>query len=1422
MHTVTQKPEPGTHRIACRGDVLRFELEWPQAGGAAYLRTNVGRAAVRRGELIRHVEAGEPILARDWHDLPMRRAEGGRFVLDLPLLSVGRFEAKGYVVPPGAREPVWPAGANVVLKVEPAHACCANTIYTAFVRQFGPARFAEARGGDVEPAARGLDEAGYTVIPPSGTFRALISELDLIMGRMGFRTLQLLPIHPVPTTYARMGRFGSPFAALDFEEVDPALAEFDRRTTPLDQFRELVDAVHARHGRLFLDVPLNHTGWASRLQIHEPDWFARRGDRTFASPGAWGVTWQDLSQLDYRHRGLWAYMAGMLVYWCDQGVDGFRCDAGYMLPPAAWTYIVAKVRERYPDTIFLLEGLGGKAETVRALLDEANLDWAYSELFQIPDRAALEAYLPGCLRTTETAGTLVHFAETHDNNRLAARSRTHARLRTALSALFAPAGAFGITNGVEWFADRKLDVHGAPPLNWGAAENQVDFIARLNRILETHPCFHAGAELRLLPGGRHNVAVLLREQPRTGQAVLAAVNLDDARAAELAWPRQAFGAEADLLYDLVAGRSLKPERRGEEAVCALAAGEAVCLTADAREREALAGPAAFTAGPPARATAQRLRAKALEVLTHWRGPGGLADMNVEAEAAALRAGPAAFCERAAGGGAPAVTRWQWPEDTRRVVPVPAGHVLLVRAPVPFTAVLREGGASRRREVSLPRDGGGHFAVIMPLRECSLPRCCTLELCVNGADGCRRGEGSLRVLPAAERPACRTAFNGRAVRERGLYALCTNGRGAMAQVRGAWGRVRSQYDCLLGANLDPGVPVDRHIMLTRCRAWAVYHAYSRELNQECLRGFGQAPDGTVTWSFDAPTGMGRLAGIDMALTLEPGANAMTLRVSRRALGGEEALDNDAPLTLIVRPDIEDRPCHAQTKAYLGPENAWPAALETAAGGFRFAPDPARRLDMTAEPGTFTHEPEWLYMVAHPWEQDRGLDGQSDLFSPGYFALTLRGGDTAVLRAAVNGEGGAPADPRARYAAGPAAEASPRALQDVLRQAMQAFVVARGADKTVIAGYPWFLDWGRDALICLRGLIAAGHTRDAASILRAFAQFEQDGTLPNMIRGDDASNRDTSDAPLWFCAACRDLVRATGSPACLDESGTGRTLRDALHALVRGYMRGTPNGIRVDPASGLVYSPPHFTWMDTQYPAGTPREGYPVEIQALWWRALDFLAGLEPDGGWSEPAGRVRASIRAHFRRPGPAAGLCDCLLTGAGVPASEAEPDDLVRPNQLLAVTLGAEPDRAAAASVLSACEALLVPGAIRSLADRPAGHGPRIEHEGHLLNDPEHPYWGAYRGDEDTRRKPAYHNGTAWTWLMPSYAEALVLTYGAAARPAALALLGASRELAETGCIGQIPEIVDGDAPHAQRGCGAQAWGATELYRVLDFLTRAE
>ncbi len=309
------------------------------------------------------------------------------------------------------------------------------------------------------------------------------------------------------------------------------------------------------------------------------------------------------------------------------------------------------------------------------------------------------------------------------------------------------------------------------------------------------------------------------------------------------------------------------------------------------------------------------------------------------------------------------------------------------------------------------------------------------------------------------------------------------------------------------------------------------------------------------------------------------------------------------------------------------------------------------------------------------------------------------------------------------------------EQLVRAAKQ-FVVRRDDFKTVIAGYPWFLDWGRDSLICARGLLAAGLVDEVKQILLTFARFEKDGTLPNTIHGHDVSNRDTSDAPLWFAVVCEDLAsenvgsppvsgpkRAVKSPPLdlfatpVDESQ--RTLREVLASIAENYARGTPNGIRMDPDSALIWSPSHFTWMDTNYPAGTPREGYPVEIQVLWIRLLRLLEKIDASGQnrWHDLADHAAASFEKLFWLEDKG-WFADVLHAGPRVIARDATPGDALRSNCLFAVSLGLVSGTRAKRCVEAAENYLVVPGALRTLAPLPVAVALPVDRDGQRLNNP--------------------------------------------------------------------------------------------------------
>ena len=509
---------------------------------------------------------------------------------------------------------------------------------------------------------------------------------------------------------------------------------------------------------------------------------------------------------------------------------------------------------------------------------------------------------------------------------------------------------------------------------------------------------------------------------------------------------------------------------------------------------------------------------------------------------------------------------------------------------------------------------------------------------------------------------------------------------------------------------------------------------------------------------------------------------------------------------IRPDLENRSFHTHTQAFTGPEVQFSKALQVLGpGAFAFDLRDGWQLKMESS-APFEHAPEWTYMVPLPFEAERGLEQHTDVFSPG--AFRWKAGEME-LRAVVSSTVARASSPQA-----PPASLPPVTLEDTLRRALDLFLAERDGGLTVIAGYPWFLDWGRDSLIFVRGLTAAGRVEEALAIVQRFAEFERGGSIPNLIRGTDDSNRETSDAPLWLIVALRDI--AALRPDALTMKAGAQTLAEVVCAIVRAHLTGTEHGVRFDEVSGLLWSPAHFTWMDTDRPAGTPREGYPVEIQALWAAALDFAHKLAPAAGHAALAEKVRASVASLYWRESGGF-LSDCLHAPAGVPASNATADDHLRPNQLFAITLGLLRDPDKCRRILTACQCLLVPGALRTLAPRRVEHPLPVEWNGHALHNPHSPYHGHYTGPEETHRKPAYHNGTAWTWLFPTWCEALALVHPGQ-RGQARALMLTTARLLRGGCRGQLAEIVDGDPPHTLRGCGAQAWSASEWLRVWVWL----
>jgi predicted glycogen debranching enzyme len=1523
-------PAPGERLVRFVGDKIIFQLRAKNSAAhkhwSARLRTNLGRADVRRQEII-SAHTGLAVSAgASWCDVPMQKTADG-WQVELPLAEVGWFKSKAYLLDEKNWQH-WPDGSDVGVSVHPNFARTANTIYCAFTRLFGATKHLAATADEkLETQLKSLEAQGYATLPPSGKFRDLTKQLPFIVNQLGCRIIHLLPVHPTPTTYARFGRFGSPYAALDLTAVDPALVEFDQRTTGIDQFCELASAAHSLGARVFIDIVINHTGWGSTLQENHPEFFLKKSAGEFASPGAWGTVWEDLVELEQHSVKLWDLIADSLLTWCRRGVDGFRCDAGYKVPTVAWQYIIARVQEEFPETIFLLEGLGGAWDATESLLTEGGMQWAYSELFQNYSGKDVAWYLDYANRQNERVGSYVHYSETHDNQRLAAHgaprtvpasceelsglagtvpgaptsNRAWSLLRNRLCALTSSCGGFGFTCGVEWLAAEKIRVHGNTGLNWSAAENIVPELAQLNRLISDHPCFFDGAKLTRLSAPDAPVYALLRESAEGKDAVLVLVNTDVEKENAVALERRAPprlveeksfplagtvpGAPADLKSEIshfkfeLLGQPL-PKISGahEKILFHLPPGGALCL-APTEKPLGLAGEDYRRTRAQAAFAFEALN-KIIPVETvdglNWRWlaeQAARSPKNLLAAASEFAARDAKtplsdlLREVDAGKIFPRVVTWTL-LDARRVTLVPPGHWLLLEDSAPFRATLERPKAEGRMKPGkanavhvqsvpagnvqvacfAPRDTGGEARL-------SLERHAAVSQKVSAA---------IRFLAPEPQPP--TASSNLPAPD--SLVLLTNGRGGMARLGVDLGRIRSKYDCALGANLNPAVPVDRHVFVKRLRVWVNADGFLSPLDFKNLAAF-QAGSPSV-WHFTANAGDGRTVEIELRAEMLAEENTVVFQFSRptekKAQGKQ--LPADADVRLTVRVDIEDRNFHCETKRNGGADfhfssNCHPCnsqrkethakrqSLVTSAAtevcvGFAFTPAHDRQLRVFADAGEYHPQPEWCENIPHPVEQSRGQTGSGDAYSPGWFELPLaKGASTSLTLTAEAGEAAerrAPSRLEKKKSSKPAETVLGVPFDEQLERAAKQFVVRRDEGKTVIAGYPWFLDWGRDSLICARGLLAAGMVDDVKQLLLTFAKFEKDGTLPNTIHGHDVSNRDTSDAPLWFAVVCEDLADkkffnapVLGAPASLPASSSGRTIRDVLASIAENYALGTPNGIHMDADSALIWSPSHFTWMDTNHPAGTPREGYPVEIQVLWIRLLRLLekiAGVHASAcsadtlkrelqqkKWRDLADRATASFEKLFWLEDQG-WFADVLLGGPRVIARDAVRDDALRSNCLFAVSLGLVTGERAKRCVAAAQKYLVMPGALRSLAPLPVAVPLPIHRHGHLLNHPTEPYWPRYEGDEDTRRKPAYHNGTAWTWTFPTFCEALARAwdFSPAAVAAAKSYLGSAEKILNQGCLGQLPELLDGDAPHTQRGCDAQAWGATEALRVWKLL----
>jgi predicted glycogen debranching enzyme len=542
---------------------------------------------------------------------------------------------------------------------------------------------------------------------------------------------------------------------------------------------------------------------------------------------------------------------------------------------------------------------------------------------------------------------------------------------------------------------------------------------------------------------------------------------------------------------------------------------------------------------------------------------------------------------------------------------------------------------------------------------------------------------------------------------------------------------------------------------------------------------------------------------------------TTHVTYRLLAGE------GPVRLSLRPSIHFR-------AYESAVNDAPLFTYTVtAMGNHYevsarADLPMLRMRLYGTRAALTLDEVGSAEVPYVMEKLRGYEWVGSLWSPGYFRTDLTAGEPVTLVASTEPweaiealspvEGIRTEEDRRRHLlamAGP----PPDRLSSELVLAADQFVItpagraeeaarARAAGehvRTIIAGYHWFTDWGRDTMISLEGLTLSTHRyREAGYILRTFGHYVRDGLIPNMFPdGAREGLYHTADATLWFFHAVQRYVRATG------DRDTLRALLPTFVEIVRLHLAGTRFGIGVDPADGLLRQGAggyQLTWMDAKVDdwVVTPRRGKAVEINALWYNALRLLHQWRVELGAADATGDLdlrRHAERAHRafnqRFWSASAGYLFDVVDG------EHGDDAACRPNQILAISLDhpvLDPARWPAV-VKVVHDRLLTPVGLRSLA-------------------PGHPdYKPKYYGDLRSR-DAAYHQGTVWAWLIGPFVDAWLKVNPDDRQGARRLLDGFDAHLSEA-CVGSISEIFDADAPYVPRGCIAQAWSVAEVLRCL-------
>jgi glycogen debranching enzyme len=595
-------------------------------------------------------------------------------------------------------------------------------------------------------------------------------------------------------------------------------------------------------------------------------------------------------------------------------------------------------------------------------------------------------------------------------------------------------------------------------------------------------------------------------------------------------------------------------------------------------------------------------------------------------------------------------------------------------------------------------------------------------------------------------------------------LETNGIGGFASSTEIGMNTR-RYHGLLVAATHP--PVGRMVLLSKFEEAVTVGGRRYELGvnrypgtvhpqgHRYLREFRREPCATFVYD---------LEGIEVTKTVHMvyGENTTVVRYT-----------SSAPCTIELRPLLAFRDYHSTAHE----NGAIRAAVEVEPGMVKCSPyEGCPELYLGHDGAEVRATGEWYRNFEYAIEEERGLDFREDLFNPAVMVFR----DSATVVASTE-----PRTATVAFQPRPVAPGCDDPFLCALLRAADQFIVRRGEAKTVIAGYHWFSDWGRDTMIALPGLtLATGRFEDARGILRAFAANVDRGMLPNRFPdAGEAPEFNTADATLWFFEAIRAYVAYTG-----DVDFVRAELLDVLGEIVAWHEAGTRYGIRVD-SDGLLSAGEagvQLTWMDSKIGdwVVTPRHGKPVEIQALWYNALRTMQTLTGDAQYACLANRARDSFIDKFWNESD--GCLYDVVNGDDRDAS-------IRPNQILAVSLfhSMLPDEMAGSVVDAVERHLLTPYGLRSLAP----------------SDPQ--YRGRYSGDP-VSRDSAYHQGTVWPWLMGPFVTAYRKVHGHSpdwTEPF-------RRFIEEDGC-GQIPEVFDGDAPHRPGGCMAQAWSVAELLRCL-------